>query len=74
MTVAGFIGGGLSHPYERFPRAFGWSKFWKEYPYALPCFTAALFCVSAFVVAFIWLKEVRRWKRLMCGGGDDESL
>jgi hypothetical protein len=62
ISVASFIGGGLSHPYERFPGVFGWSKFWKDYPFALPCFVSGLFCVTAFTAAFIWLKEVRLWK------------
>ena len=69
-SVAGFIGGGCSHPYERFPKIFGWSKFWKHYPYALPCFISASFCVSAFAIAFLWLKEVRRGVFLSFGDGN----
>ncbi|KAF8513960.1 MFS general substrate transporter [Gautieria morchelliformis] len=57
VTVASFIGGSLSHPYERFPSVFGRSKFWKAYPFALPCFVSGLFCVTAFTTAFIWLEE-----------------
>ncbi|KAF8518066.1 MFS general substrate transporter [Gautieria morchelliformis] len=63
VTVASFIGGGLSHPYERFPSVFGWSKFWKDYPFALPCFVSGLFCITAFTTAFIWLKETLSHKR-----------
>ncbi|KAF8528737.1 major facilitator superfamily domain-containing protein [Gautieria morchelliformis] len=63
VSAASFIGGGLSHPYERFPGVFGWSKFWKDYPFALPCFVSGLFCVTAFTTAFIWLKETLNHKR-----------
>ncbi|KAF8512437.1 MFS general substrate transporter [Gautieria morchelliformis] len=63
VTVASFIGGGLYQPYERFPSVFGWSKFWKDYPFALPCFVSAFFCVTAFTTTFIWLKETLDHKR-----------
>src|SRR5258706_8328715 len=32
--------------------------FWREFPYFLPCASAAGISLTAFVVGFIWLKEV----------------
>ncbi|KAF8574984.1 MFS general substrate transporter [Ramaria rubella] len=57
MTVASFMGGVLTHPYERFPSIFGHWQFWKSYPYALPCFVSAIFCLSALLITFFFLKE-----------------
>ncbi|THV02477.1 MFS general substrate transporter [Dendrothele bispora CBS 962.96] len=51
------LGGWLSNPHERFPSIFGHSEFWKEYPYALPCFVAAGYCAFVWVLALTCLKE-----------------
>ena len=58
-TFSPLIGGSLQHPYERFGGVFRLSKFWKTNPYFLPCVTAAIYSTSAFVLAFVLLKEVR---------------
>jgi len=58
MTVAPLIGGSLTHPYERFPKTFGKWPFWQSYPYFLPCLVAAIFPVSAFLLAAFFMKEV----------------
>lgn len=51
------IGGWLSNPHERFPLLFP-GNFWATYPYALPCFTIALYCAGTWVVTFFYLEEV----------------
>ena len=53
------IGGSLSRPAERFPSLFGNNKFLKEFPYFLPCAVPATFTAGAWLVAFLFLKEVR---------------
>jgi hypothetical protein len=52
------IGGALSRPAERFPNVFGNIKFFKEYPYFLPCAVPATFTIVAWLVTFFFLKEV----------------
>ncbi|KZP16700.1 MFS general substrate transporter [Athelia psychrophila] len=56
-TVGPILGGWLSNPYERFPSTFGRFEFWKTYPYALPCFVVAGYCISSFLLAFFFLDE-----------------
>jgi hypothetical protein len=48
----------LSNPYERFPAVFGAYEFWKEYPYALPCFVVAAYTIISFFMAYFFLDEV----------------
>jgi hypothetical protein len=62
LTVACFspmIGGSLSHPADQFPDTFGNSEFLKKYPYFLACAVPATFSVLAWVVTFVFLREVR---------------
>ncbi|KAJ6617519.1 MFS general substrate transporter [Mycena sp. CBHHK59/15] len=56
-TFGPIIGGLLSNPYEQFPNTFGRFVFWKTYPYALPCFVMAFYCIVSFFLALFWLKE-----------------
>lgn len=53
------IGGALSRPAERYPYTFGNSEFLKKYPYFLPCAVSATFSALAWVLALVFLKEVR---------------
>ncbi|KAI0926214.1 hypothetical protein AcW1_008437 [Taiwanofungus camphoratus] len=55
-TIGPFIGGQLSKPHDRWPHVFT-SRFWKQYPYFLPCATSAAFSVFTFVITAIFLKE-----------------
>jgi hypothetical protein len=48
----------LSSPSERHFSLFS-GKFWRAYPFALPCFVGAGFAISAVIVGSIFLKEVR---------------
>ncbi|KAF8218229.1 major facilitator superfamily domain-containing protein [Mycena galopus ATCC 62051] len=56
-TVGPIIGGLLANPYEQFPNTFGRFEFWKTYPYALPCFVIAFYCITSFFLALFYLKE-----------------
>lgn len=53
------IGGALSRPVERYPDTFGNSEFLKKYPYFLPCAVSATFSALAWLLALVFLKEVR---------------
>ncbi|KAG6829997.1 hypothetical protein H0H92_002688 [Tricholoma furcatifolium] len=55
-TLGPLVGGSLSKPAERFPDVFG-AKFWKEYPYFLPCLVPAAFVLVAFLVTLVFFKE-----------------
>ena len=53
-----YIGGSLSKPVERFPGVFGDWEFFKTYPYFLACAVPATWSAFAWLVAFLFLKEV----------------
>ncbi|KAF9815816.1 hypothetical protein IEO21_04328 [Rhodonia placenta] len=55
-TVGPFIGGQLAKPATRWPNTFT-SRFWKHFPYFLPCAVSASFSVFTFVISAIFLKE-----------------
>ncbi|PPQ65541.1 hypothetical protein CVT26_000498 [Gymnopilus dilepis] len=55
--IGPILGGVLSNPYERFPGIFGGAEFWKAYPYALPCFVVAGYCMITFLLAYFFLDE-----------------
>ncbi|PFH46778.1 hypothetical protein AMATHDRAFT_153861 [Amanita thiersii Skay4041] len=55
-TVGPLVGGSLSRPQERFPKVFG-NRFWKEYPYFLPCVATASFVLVMSIVTMVFLKE-----------------
>ena len=52
------IGGSLSRPTERFPDTFGNSEFLRKYPYFLPCAVSATFSAFAWILTFVFLREV----------------
>jgi len=56
-TVGPLIGGAFANPAKEWPEIFGHIKFFHYYPYFLPCFVAALVPLSAFLFAFLGLKE-----------------
>lgn len=59
-TIIGpMIGGYLAQPAEQYPEMFGNWPFLKAYPYFLPCFVAGMTNVSAVILGFIYLEEVR---------------
>ncbi|KAG5643880.1 hypothetical protein DXG03_009510 [Asterophora parasitica] len=56
-TLGPLIGGAFTAPATRWPSVLGHVQFFKDYPYFLPCFVATLVPLSAFLLAFIALKE-----------------
>ncbi|KAF7360778.1 MFS general substrate transporter [Mycena venus] len=62
-TVGPLIGGVLANPYEQFPNTFGRFEFWRTYPYALPCFVIAFYCITSFLLALVCLKETVEFRR-----------
>jgi hypothetical protein len=58
------IGGTLSHPATRFPDTFGHNEFFRKYPYFLACAVPATFTAFAWLVTFLFLKEVSNCKCL----------
>ena len=52
------VGGSLSRPTERFPDIFGNSEFLRNYPYFLPCAVPASFAAIAWLLTFVYLREV----------------
>jgi hypothetical protein len=48
----------LSNPAEQYPSVFGKVKFFKDYPYALPTFTAGAIGFSAVIISALFIKEV----------------
>lgn len=58
LVFSPLIGGAFANPAKEWPEIFGHIKFFHYYPYFLPCFVAALVPLSAFLFAFLGLKEV----------------
>ena len=52
------IGGVLSHPADRWPNTLGKISLFREYPYCLPCFVAAMVPLAGFFLTSLFLKEV----------------
>jgi len=56
VTVGPFIGGILARPADRWPYLFS-GRFWREYPYFLPCFAITVMVALIAVVIAVFLKE-----------------
>ncbi|KAH0832883.1 major facilitator superfamily domain-containing protein [Lanmaoa asiatica] len=57
-TLGPYVGGSLSKPVDRFPDVFGNWNFFKTYPYFLACAVPATFSALAWLVTFLFLKEI----------------
>ncbi|BGO90910.1 hypothetical protein NBRC10512_002338 [Rhodotorula toruloides] len=55
--IGPLLGGYLSHPADNFPSLFGHSTFFRNNPYALPCFVGALFPFLGALVGLFFLEE-----------------
>ncbi|KAJ7149651.1 major facilitator superfamily domain-containing protein [Mycena filopes] len=71
-TLGPFIGGSLANPAVTFPDSWGRIPLLREFPYLLPCATAAALAFGAFVFGFLGLKEtlpsaIARRKRAVTG-------
>ena len=58
------IGGSLARPAERFPGIFGDSAFFKKYPYFLQCSVSATVTALSWLIALLFMKEVRQLVRI----------
>ncbi|KZW03413.1 MFS general substrate transporter [Exidia glandulosa HHB12029] len=57
-SIGPFIGGSLEHPYERFPGTiFSRWTFFRDFPYFLPCATAAAFSAIIALATALWFRE-----------------
>jgi hypothetical protein len=54
-----FLGGVLARPADNWERFDG--RFWRVFPYFLPCASAAAVSLTSFFVGILWLKEVLCW-------------
>jgi len=50
------VGGLLSRPHDRWPKLFS-NRFWKRYPYFLPCAVTSAYAVISLIIASAILKE-----------------
>ncbi|KAF8530544.1 MFS general substrate transporter [Hysterangium stoloniferum] len=69
------LGGILAHPERHFPLFR--SKFWFDYPFALPCFVASAFAICTVAVGCLTLEETlkpKRKNRQGYGSTSSESL
>ncbi|KAF8735946.1 hypothetical protein AX14_001153 [Amanita brunnescens Koide BX004] len=58
-TIGSKIGGDLSNPVEQFPQLFGSIKFFKDYPYFLPCATCSILLLTGWLVAAALLRDTK---------------
>ncbi|KAG6379111.1 major facilitator superfamily domain-containing protein [Boletus reticuloceps] len=66
-TIIGpLIGGSFSHPADKYPQFFN-TGFWKEYPYLLPCLTAAIIAIIGVALGYAFLEETLPSKRKQNG-------
>ncbi|KAG1779058.1 major facilitator superfamily domain-containing protein [Suillus placidus] len=56
-TLGFLIGGVLSDPAAKWPNSVGHYPLFHRYPYFLPCIVAASVSTSAWLIAFLYLKE-----------------
>ncbi|KAJ8072018.1 hypothetical protein PM082_015576 [Marasmius tenuissimus] len=50
------LGGAFARPQDRFPGAFK-GRFWRDFPYFMPCLVVASFTLAVVVVSIIFFKE-----------------
>ncbi|KAF8558452.1 MFS general substrate transporter [Imleria badia] len=60
--VGPLIGGSLSHPADKYPQFFD-NKFWREYPYFLPCLVGATIAIIGVALSYAFLEETLPSKR-----------
>lgn len=57
------FGGALADPAQKYPSVFGESKFFREFPFALPNLAAAGFFLVGLTVGFLFLQETLESKK-----------
>ena len=56
-----FPGGGLSNPAKQFGGIFARTRFFNDFPYALPTFVTGTVSATAAIVSAFFIKEVSLW-------------
>ena len=59
------IGGTFAKPHEHFPAVFD-TKFWREFPYLLPCLIVAAFVALVIIITVLFFEEVSRMFDAFC--------
>lgn len=59
VIIGPLLGGVLSDPAGSYPDTFGGVRFFRDYPYAVPNLVSAAFLLSALVLVWTLLEEVR---------------
>ncbi|KAJ7163902.1 major facilitator superfamily domain-containing protein [Mycena crocata] len=75
-SVGPLIGGSLARPHERFPESFS-GKFWREFPYFLPCLVTGGFVFLSWFVVLALFKETipgRNSKPRVCANTENEDI
>ena len=57
------LGGALANPAAKYPQTFGNSRFFNQYPFALPNLVASLFFLVGLSAGFLFLKETLETKK-----------
>ncbi|KAL0573238.1 hypothetical protein V5O48_008726 [Marasmius crinis-equi] len=61
-TLGPLLGGTFARPQDRFPNAFK-GRFWRDFPYFMPCIVVSSFILTVVLVSVIFLKESAPRKR-----------
>lgn len=57
--IGPILGGFLARPAEQFPHlGLFQARFWKDFPYFLPCAVSALFVLFSLIIGILYLQEV----------------
>lgn len=62
VIIGPILGGVLADPAASYPTVFGKTKFFLDFPYAMPNLLSALFLLSASLIAWLCLEEVSQRK------------
>ncbi|KAF9266382.1 major facilitator superfamily transporter [Marasmius fiardii PR-910] len=73
-TVGPLLGGYFARPQDRFPNVFK-GRFWRDFPYFLPCLVASSYILTVFLISLVFLKEsAPRRRRIASTDSNDTSL
>ena len=71
--IAAFLGGTFAQPHKKFPRLVAALPIFKTYPYLLPNLLAAVFPITAALLAFLYLKETLPPPKVVTTSHDDDD-
>ncbi|KAL0564566.1 hypothetical protein V5O48_017479 [Marasmius crinis-equi] len=61
-TLGPLLGGTLARPQDRFPNVFK-GRFWRDFPYFMPCLAVSSFFLFVILISIVFLKESAPSKR-----------